>query len=53
MLYFIAFSFGGMFGVVLMCLFQINRTESLNETSVPHDSKQQKGGPDEQQSQRA
>lgn len=49
MLYFIVFSLGGAFGVVLMCLLQINRMEPLEEGSPVFDSKQQKGGPDEQQ----
>lgn len=47
MLYFIAFSFGGMFGIILMCLFQVNQTESLIETSVSHDSEKQEGEHDE------
>lgn len=50
MLYFIVFSLGGMFGVTLMCLFQINR---MDTDSVSGDTPQREGGHDEQQSKRA
>lgn len=53
MLYFIAFILGSGFGVVLMCLLQINRLEA-DIGQPPADSLQLKeGGRNEQQSQRA
>lgn len=46
---FIAFTFGSMFGVALMCILQINRIDSNRLQPLPGDF-HQKGGLDEQQS---
>lgn len=53
MLYFIAFILGSGFGVVLMCLLQINRLEADIDQSPSGSLQLQEGGRDEQQSQRA
>lgn len=45
----IIFVFGVCFGIVFMCLFQINRKESAAEYRLPEeDQKKQEGGLDEQ-----
>ena len=46
---FIAFTFGGIFGVALMCLFQINRIDNNRHQPSPGEL-QQEGGIDQQQS---
>ncbi len=53
MLYFIAFILGSGFGVVLMCLLQINRLEADIGQSPAGSLQLKEGGRDEQQSQRA
>lgn len=48
MLYFIVFTLGSAFGVMLMCLFQINRMGANIKQPLPGDSPQREGGADEQ-----
>lgn len=46
MFYVISFMVGGLFGVVLMCLFQVNRYESEREYRMEQSKEDCKGEPD-------